>query len=193
MGLKYGCPVEDVITGLSIQCLGWKSVYLNPAQKAFLGVAPTTLEQTLVQHKRWSEGDLQILLSKYSPAWYGLGRISPGLILGYCTYCLWPLNSLATLSYCIVPSLYLLHGIPLFPQVNSHHFLHIFTPILTLLGPLWSKLRQSELGFTCSGLKPMVPTICIRDIGQVQWQLGWVPLVWRHTLGVVEWPENLAL
>ena len=136
MGLKYGCPVEDVITGLSIQCLGWKSVYLNPAQKAFLGVAPTTLEQTLVQHKRWSEGDLQILLSKYSPAWYGLGRISPGLKLGYCTYCLWPLNSLATLSYCIVPSLYLLHGIPLFPQVNSHHFLHIFTPILTLLGPL---------------------------------------------------------
>lgn len=143
MGLKYGCPVEDVITGLSIQCLGWKSVYLNPAQKAFLGVAPTTLEQTLVQHKRWSEGDLQILLSKYSPAWYGLGRISPGLILGYCTYCLWPLNSLATLSYCIVPSLYLLHGIPLFPQVSSPWFLPFAYVILakysgSLAEFLWS-------------------------------------------------------
>ena len=138
MGLKYGCPVEDIITGLSIQCLGWKSVYLNPARKAFLGVAPTTMGQTLVQHKRWSEGDLQILLSKYSPAWYGLGRISPGLILGYCTYCLWPLNSLATLSYCIVPSLYLLLGIPLFPQVNSFHFLHM------LLSPPLIKEKKTK-------------------------------------------------
>ncbi|KAK9091838.1 hypothetical protein Syun_026749 [Stephania yunnanensis] len=27
MGLLYGCPVEDVITGLSIQCRGWKSAF----------------------------------------------------------------------------------------------------------------------------------------------------------------------
>lgn len=139
MGLKYGCPVEDVITGLSIQCLGWKSVYLNPDRKAFLGVAPITLEQTLVQHKRWSEGDLQILVSKYSPAWYGLGRISPGLILGYCTYCLWPLNSLATLFYSIIPSLYLLHGIPLFPQVK---FLPLSSQFQLSLSPLITKNRQ---------------------------------------------------
>ncbi|KAA3467354.1 Cellulose synthase-like protein E1 [Gossypium australe] len=57
MGLKYGCPVEDVITGLSIQCRGWKSMYYNPEKTAFLGVEPTTLAQILVQHKRWSEGD----------------------------------------------------------------------------------------------------------------------------------------
>ncbi|KAK8328680.1 hypothetical protein V6Z12_A11G268000 [Gossypium hirsutum] len=30
MGLKYGTPVEDVVTGMSIQCNGWKSIYLNP-------------------------------------------------------------------------------------------------------------------------------------------------------------------
>ncbi|KAK2639637.1 hypothetical protein Ddye_027432 [Dipteronia dyeriana] len=68
-GLKYGCPVEDVITGLSIQCKGWRSVYFNPERKAFVGVAPITLPQTLVQHKRWSEGNFLILLSKYRPAW----------------------------------------------------------------------------------------------------------------------------
>ncbi|KAL6200638.1 hypothetical protein ACLB2K_030419 [Fragaria x ananassa] len=56
VGVKYGCAVEDVFTGLSIQCHGWKSVYLNPTRKAFLGVAPTTLLQMLVQQKRWSEG-----------------------------------------------------------------------------------------------------------------------------------------
>ncbi|CAN6571168.1 unnamed protein product [Malus baccata var. baccata] len=99
MGLKYGCPVEDVITGLSIQCHGWKSVYCNPTRKAFLGVAPTTPTQTLVQHKRWTEGDFQILFTKYSPAWYAHGKISFGLQLGYCCFCFWCSNSLATLFY----------------------------------------------------------------------------------------------
>ncbi|WVY94097.1 hypothetical protein V8G54_033185 [Vigna mungo] len=123
MGLRYGCPVEDVITGLSIQCQGWKSVYYNPPRKAFLGLAPTTLPQTLVQHKRWSEGDLQILLSKYSPAWYGFGRITLALQMGYSIYCLWAPSSFATLYYSIIPSLYLLRGIPLFPKISSPWFI----------------------------------------------------------------------
>ncbi|KAK9941196.1 hypothetical protein M0R45_017815 [Rubus argutus] len=123
MGLKYGCPVEDVITGLSIQCRGWKSVYCNPTRKAFLGVAPTTLPQTLLQHKRWSEGDFQILVSKFSPASYGYGKISLGLQLGYCSYCLWAPNCLATLIYSILPSLYLLRGTSLFPQISSPWFI----------------------------------------------------------------------
>ncbi|XVF70906.1 hypothetical protein PTKIN_Ptkin11bG0200100 [Pterospermum kingtungense] len=123
MGLKYGCPVEDVITGLSIQSRGWRSVYYNPARKAFLGVATTTLGQALVQHKRWSEGDFQILLSKYSPAWYAKGKISFGLQLGYCCYCFWACNSLPVLFYSIVPSLYLLRSVSLFPQLSSPWFI----------------------------------------------------------------------
>lgn len=123
MGLKYGCPVEDVITGLSIQCQGWKSVYCNPSRAGFLGIAATTLDQILVQQKRWSEGDLQILLSKYSPVWYGLGNISPPLTMGYCIYCLWCPNCLATLYYSIIPSLYLLKGISLFPKATDLWFL----------------------------------------------------------------------
>ncbi|KAL7599916.1 hypothetical protein Lser_V15G20886 [Lactuca serriola] len=123
IGLKYGCPVEDVITGLSIHCRGWKSVFYNPKRNAFLGVAATTLDQTLVQHKRWSEGDLMILMSKYSPAWYGLGRVHPGLLMGYMMYCLWATSSLPTIYYSIVPSLCLLNDVQLFPQVSSIWFL----------------------------------------------------------------------
>nr|DAD23687.1 TPA_asm: hypothetical protein HUJ06_025150 [Nelumbo nucifera] len=119
MGLKYGCPVEDVITGLSIQCRGWKSVYFSPARKGFLGVAPTTLPQSLVQHKRWSEGDFQILLSKYSPLLFGHGKIKAGLQMGYYIYCLWAPNCLATLYYVAIPSLYLFKGISLFPQISN--------------------------------------------------------------------------
>ncbi|RVW50058.1 Cellulose synthase-like protein E6 [Vitis vinifera] len=44
---------------------GWKPVYFSPHKSAFLGVAPTTLDQSLIQDKRWSEGLFQILLSKY--------------------------------------------------------------------------------------------------------------------------------
>ncbi|KAM5582646.1 cellulose synthase-like protein E1 [Rosa sericea] len=119
MGLKYGCPVEDVITGLSIQCRGWKSVYCNPTRKAFLGLNATTLLQILVQHKRWSEGNLQIMLSKYSAVWFGRGKISLGHQLGYLRYNLWAANCWATLIYSILPSLYLLRGTSLFPQISS--------------------------------------------------------------------------
>ncbi|CAK9182397.1 unnamed protein product [Ilex paraguariensis] len=119
MGVMYGIPVEDVVTGLSIQHRGWKSVYLNPERKAFLGLAPTTLLQTLVQHKRWSEGDFQIFCSKYCPFLYGYRRIPLGLQISYCCYLLWAPNCLATLFYVAVPPLCLLRGVSLFPELSS--------------------------------------------------------------------------
>ncbi|XP_059277329.1 cellulose synthase-like protein E1 [Lycium ferocissimum] len=117
MGLLYGCPVEDIITGLTIQCRGWKSVYCNPSKHAFLGVAPTIIDVALVQHKRWSEGLFQIFVSKYCPFIYGHGKIKLGAQMGYCIYLLWAPISVATLIYLLVPSLCLLHGISLFPEV----------------------------------------------------------------------------
>ncbi|KAK9156358.1 hypothetical protein Sjap_003838 [Stephania japonica] len=123
MGLKYGCPVEDVITGLAIQCRGWRSVYYLPERSAFLGVAPITLAQGLIQFKRWSEGLFQIFFSKYCPFIYGHGKIKLGLQMGYSAYLLWAPNSLPTLYYLIVPSLCLIKGIPLFPKMSSLWFL----------------------------------------------------------------------
>ncbi|XP_048335002.1 cellulose synthase-like protein E6 isoform X1 [Ziziphus jujuba] len=117
MGLKYGCPVEDIITGLAIQCRGWKSIYYNPERKGFLGVAPPMLLQSLVQHKRWSEGDFQILLSKHCPLLYGYKKIPLPLQLSYCQYMLWAPSCLASLYYFVVPSLCLLKGIALFPEM----------------------------------------------------------------------------
>ncbi|PIA50628.1 hypothetical protein AQUCO_01200081v1 [Aquilegia coerulea] len=131
MGLKYGCAVEDVLTGLSIHCRGWKSVYFNPTRKGFLGVAPITLGQTLVQFKRWSGGNLEILLSKYGPLSYGVGRIKLGHRLAYCLWCFWAPNWLATLYYSVIPSLYLLKGISLFPRITSPWFLPFAYVIIT--------------------------------------------------------------
>jgi cellulose synthase/poly-beta-1,6-N-acetylglucosamine synthase-like glycosyltransferase len=121
MGLKYGCPVEDIITGLAIQCRGWRSIYFNPERKGFLGVAPTTLLQSLVQHKRWAEGDFQIFASRYCPLVMGYKKIPLKLQITYCVYLLWAPNCLATLYYVVVPSLCLLRGISLFPEVQNFH------------------------------------------------------------------------
>ncbi|XP_075487363.1 cellulose synthase-like protein E6 [Primulina tabacum] len=122
MGLVYGCPVEDIVTGLTIQCRGWKPVYYNPSKSAFLGVAPITLDVALVQLKRWAEGMFQIFLSKYCPFLYGRGKISLGAQMGYCIYLLWAPVSLPTLGYVIIPALCLLHEVPLFPEVSSFWF-----------------------------------------------------------------------
>ncbi|KAE8098880.1 hypothetical protein FH972_016912 [Carpinus fangiana] len=123
MGLIYGCSVEDIVTGLAIQCRGWKSLYYNPDRKAFLGIAPTTLDVVLVQFKRWSEGMFQTFVTKYCPFIYGHGKIKLGAQMGYCVYLLWAPVSLPTLYYVIVPPLCLLHGISLFPEVTSLWFL----------------------------------------------------------------------
>ena len=125
--------MEDVITGLAIQCKGWKSVYYNPTRKAFLGLAPITLLEALVQHKRWSEGEFQIFLSKYNAAWHVRGKISVGLQMGYCYYNLWAPNCLATLYYSIIPSLYLLKDTSLFPQVCFPSIASAFISITTFV------------------------------------------------------------
>ncbi|KAM3276004.1 hypothetical protein ACQJBY_044401 [Aegilops geniculata] len=119
IGLKYGYPAEDIITGLEIHCRGWKSVHSNPPRPAFLGVAPTTLAQTLLQHKRWSEGSFSIFLSKYCPFMFGHGKIKLRHQMGYSIYGLWAPNSIPTLYYVIIPSLALLKGISLFPEITS--------------------------------------------------------------------------
>ncbi|XVF56874.1 hypothetical protein PTKIN_Ptkin06aG0155300 [Pterospermum kingtungense] len=119
VGLKYGCAVEDILTGLSIHSRGWRSVYFYPERKAFVGAVPTTLLQSLVQFKRWAEGDLQVFLSDHCPFIYGRQGMSLKLQLSYCIYLLWALNCFATLYYVIAPSFCLLKGISLFPKMSS--------------------------------------------------------------------------
>ncbi|KAB2049515.1 hypothetical protein ES319_A13G181900v1 [Gossypium barbadense] len=119
MGVKYGCVVEDILTGICIQSRGWRSVYLTPQREAFLGMVPTTLLDTLVQHKRWAEGDFQIFLSKHCPFVYGCQNMPLKLQLSYCIYLFWVPNCFATLYYVFVPSFCLLKGISLFPKISS--------------------------------------------------------------------------
>ncbi|GAB4858138.1 glycosyltransferase 2 [Ancistrocladus abbreviatus] len=83
MGMKYGIAVEDIVTGLVIQCRGWRSVYFNPERLAYMGLAPTTLAQALAQQKRWGEGNIQIMLSRYCPLVLAEFLYSKGTVKGY--------------------------------------------------------------------------------------------------------------
>ncbi|KAF3451896.1 hypothetical protein FNV43_RR07992 [Rhamnella rubrinervis] len=147
MGLKYGCAVEDIITGLAIQCRGWKSVYFKPERAGFVGVAPTTLLQSLVQHKRWSEGHFQIFLSKHCALLYGYKRVSIGLQLCYCLCSLWAPNCLASLYFAAVPSLCLVRRISLFPKLSDPWvvpFVYVF-----LGNYAYSLFERLQCGGTC--------------------------------------------
>ncbi|RWR73226.1 cellulose synthase-like protein E6 [Cinnamomum micranthum f. kanehirae] len=119
MGMKYGCLVEDVSTGLAIHCKGWRSIYFDPPRDAFLGLAPTTLLQSLVQHKRWAEGHLQIVFSRHCSFIQGHGKMKLPHQMAYCIFNLWPFHAIPTLYYAAIPPIYLLHGIPLFPEITS--------------------------------------------------------------------------
>ncbi|KAL9316753.1 hypothetical protein ACSQ67_017754 [Phaseolus vulgaris] len=119
IGSIYGCLVEDVITGLQMHAHGWKSVYYNPSISAFSGVAPTSLLHTLVQLKRWGEGHMQLTLSRFRPKWYGDQKINICLLLGYWHHNFFAITSLSVLYYSIIPSLYILKGVSLFPKISS--------------------------------------------------------------------------
>lgn len=131
--------MEDIVTGLTIQCRGWKPVYYNPVKNAFEGLGVTTLDTELVQFKRWSEGMFQIFCSKYCPFVYGRGKIAFGAQMGYCIYLLWAPLSFPMLCYAIVPSLYLIYGVPLFPKVSREEqmlFIICYNKLVTYI-PLY--------------------------------------------------------
>ncbi|KAI4981653.1 hypothetical protein ZWY2020_022145 [Hordeum vulgare] len=145
-GVRYGCPLEDVITGLQIQCRGWRSVYYNPSRKGFLGKAPTSLGQILVQHKRWSEGFLQISLSNYSPFLLGHGKIKLGLQMGYSVCGFWALNSFPTFYYVIIPSLCFLSGVSVFPEITSPWCIPFIYVVVAAYS--WSLMESLQCGDT---------------------------------------------
>lgn len=118
MGLKYRRAVGNIITGLCIQCKGWRSVALNPSRKAFLGAAPRHL------CSRWCNiRDGRKAISKYSsqntvPSSMDIRRFPSNFSLDtlsthYGLQIAWPPSI-------FVPSLCLLRGISLFPKVRKH-------------------------------------------------------------------------
>ncbi|RZC67692.1 hypothetical protein C5167_011380 [Papaver somniferum] len=177
MGLMYGSAVEDVYTGLVLHSRGWNSIFCSPERKAFLGLAPVNTNDTLIQHKRWSTGLLEIFLSDYCPMslanLFGDGKLKLGQIMCYSFYTLWALWCLPMLIYAVVPPLAMVNGISLFPKVTNPWFRififlgissHVFSLAELMLAKgtfkmWWNETRMWMLKGTSSYLFSVMVTI----------------------------------
>lgn len=110
MGFRYGSLVEDFNTGYRIQCQGWRSVFCNPIRPAFLGGSPITLHDTLNQMKRWSIGNLDVIISKYNPLLFGVRSMNSLQAICYGHYALWPIWSIPIIIYSFLPQLALINS-----------------------------------------------------------------------------------
>ncbi|XP_039124624.1 cellulose synthase-like protein H1 isoform X1 [Dioscorea cayenensis subsp. rotundata] len=120
IGWLYGAVVEDLITGLKIQSMGWESKCMTLDPAPFLGIAPTGGPASLTQHKRWATGLLEFLLGPYNPL---LATIYKSLSFRQClTYLLinvWPLRSLFELCYTLLPACSFLTNTSFFPKASE--------------------------------------------------------------------------
>ncbi|KAK1258045.1 Cellulose synthase-like protein G1 [Acorus gramineus] len=67
VGVVVNClPVYEAM----MNCEGWKSVFCDPDEPAFLGDVPSRLNDVLSQHKRWMIGLLEVAFSKHNPLIY---------------------------------------------------------------------------------------------------------------------------
>lgn len=93
IGWAYGSITEDLLTGIRIYSIGWKSKSLILDPPAFLGSAPTGGPASLTQHKRWSTGLLEILLSRSSPI---LPSLTKQLKFRMCLAWKWLVNNIGS-------------------------------------------------------------------------------------------------
>ncbi|KAH9606225.1 hypothetical protein KSS87_010272 [Heliosperma pusillum] len=124
VGFMYASVVEDYMTGFSMQCRGWKSVFYNPERPAFLGTATINLNDALIQTTRWYTGFIDVAFSRFFPLLYGpFNNLSLLQSMCYAYFAIQPLCCFPFWCLAIVPQLYLLLGIPLYPKATSPWFM----------------------------------------------------------------------
>lgn len=123
VGFLYPTVAEDFFTGYILHCKGWKSTFLNPTRPQFLGTSATNLNDLLVQGTRWGTGLIDVAICRFSPLFYGPLKMSFLQSMCYAELSLFPLLYCFPLwCFATIPQLYLLHGIPLYPDVSSPFF-----------------------------------------------------------------------
>ncbi|KAL7220162.1 hypothetical protein ACSBR2_013096 [Camellia fascicularis] len=99
VGFLYFSVLEDYFTDfINLHGKGWISVYYDLARPAFLGSGTTNLSDVLVQSTRWSSGfveELAFVPFYFIPLW----------------------------CFAAIRQLYLLYGIPLYPEVSGGYFI----------------------------------------------------------------------
>ena len=66
-GVATETITEDILTTIKLHAAGWRTAYHNEILAT--GIAPDDLDAFLTQRKRWAQGAMQILRSRYNPLW----------------------------------------------------------------------------------------------------------------------------
>eukprot|EP01018_Ginkgo_biloba_P002114 Gb_06084 [translate_table: standard] len=120
VGWIYGSLTEDVMTGLKLHFRGWRSVYYSPLKPAFVGSSVTSSPEMFHQWKRWTTGMLEIFISKSGPVLHDAkGLMKFRQRLSYLVFCGYGFVSVPAFLYAILPSMRLVTGNNIFPQVRD--------------------------------------------------------------------------
>ncbi|ERN08533.1 hypothetical protein AMTR_s00017p00032130 [Amborella trichopoda] len=132
VGWVYVSCTEDLILSLKLFAAGWRSVYCTPKPPAFLGCAPCSGPETLLQQRRWAAGLLEVVVGRHSPL---LSAITKMLKIRQCLAFLnlWALRPIPEICYSILPAISLL---------TNAHFL-----------PKWLGNRRSQSNVTMKFLE----------------------------------------
>ncbi|RVW55864.1 Cellulose synthase-like protein G2 [Vitis vinifera] len=117
VGVLYHSVSEDVVTGYTLHCKGWTSVFCVPSRPQFVGSSVTNLNDLLVQGTRWSSGLVDVGISKFCPFIYGPLKMSFLENICYSELSFFPFYFLPVWCFGTIPQLCLFHGIPLYPEV----------------------------------------------------------------------------
>ncbi|XP_028064875.1 cellulose synthase-like protein G2 [Camellia sinensis] len=128
VGFLYFSVVEDYFTDfINLHGKGWISVYCDPARPAFLGSCTTNLSDVLVQSTRWGSGLVEVAISRFCPLLHGPKQKEKQMSvlerMCYAELAFFPLSFIPLWCFATIPQLYLLNGIPLYPEVSSWYFI----------------------------------------------------------------------
>lgn len=122
VGVLYHSVSEDVVTGYTLHCKGWTSVFCVPSRPQFVGSSVTNLNDLLVQGTRWSSGLVDVGISKFCPFIYGPLKTSFLENICYSELSFFPFYFLPVWCFGTIPQLCLFHGVPLYPEVSNSFF-----------------------------------------------------------------------
>ncbi|KAI7979639.1 Cellulose synthase-like protein G2 [Camellia lanceoleosa] len=128
VGFLYFSVLEDYFTDfINLHGEGWISVYCDLARPAFLGSGTTNLSDVLVQSTRWSSGFVEVAISRFCPLLHGPKQKEKQMSvlerMCYAELAFVPFYFIPLWCFAAIPQLYLLNGIPLYPEVSSWYFI----------------------------------------------------------------------
>lgn len=182
VGWKYGSQAEDLLTGLGIHRKGWKSMFCTTEPASFLGCAPSTGPDTMIQAERWATGLLEVLLSSNSPILATIkGNLQFRQCLAYMWLVSWGLRSIPELVYSLLPAYCIITGSHFLPKVyEPASFIPVAVFLIYNMYTLseylsiglstrawWNNQRVARINCTSSWLFANF-TVCLKLIGLSQ-------------------------